>query len=120
MAGDKLVKLGKPDAAQPYYDKTIVIEEAILGKNHPVVKALHEKLAFEDLTCWQRSTLRKSMAVLYEGLQMEKKANKLLKLDQKKLAKDELERVLKIEEEILGEQHPMTISLQEKIILSTT
>jgi tetratricopeptide (TPR) repeat protein len=119
MTGDELFKLRKYELAQRYYNKTIEIEEAILGKDHPVFKSLLEKLAMTDVDCWQRSSLRKASAVLHEGLQMEKQGDYLLKLGNKDRAKEEYEHVLKIEEAVLGEQHPITISLQQKIILST-
>ena len=117
--GDKLVKLGRPELAQREYKKTIAIEEAILGDDHPVVNSFREKISTECDDCWQRSTLRKAMEAVYAGLKIEKQGDYLLKNGLTAQAKAEYEKALKIEEAVLGEHHPMTSSMKQKIILST-
>ncbi|KAL3906061.1 MAG: hypothetical protein SGILL_009427 [Bacillariaceae sp.] len=117
--GDKLIKLGRNELAQREYKKVLVIEEAILGEEHPVVSSFREKIAIEDDHCWQRSTLRKAMDAIYTGLKHEKHGDYLLKNGLTNQAKAEYEKALKIETAVLGEDHPMTSSMKQKIIIST-
>ncbi|KAL3911447.1 MAG: hypothetical protein SGILL_007279 [Bacillariaceae sp.] len=117
--GDKLVKLGRNELAQREYKKVLAIEEAILGENHPVVNSFREKIAIEDDHCWQRSTLRKAMDAIYTGLKHEKHGDYLLKNGLTNQAKTEYEKALKIEAAVLGQDHPMTSSMKQKIIIST-
>ena len=89
-----------------------------MGDDHPVVNSFREKIGTDE-ECWQRSTLRKAMDALYTGLKLEKQGDYLVKNGLKDQAKAHYERALKIEEAVLGEHHPMTSSMKQKIILST-
>mmetsp|Transcript_31528 Transcript_31528/g.52609 ORF Transcript_31528/g.52609 Transcript_31528/m.52609 type:complete len:176 (-) Transcript_31528:70-597(-) len=116
--GDQLTKLGRHDLAAREYQKVIDIETAVLGEHHPIVVSFREKID-SDHGGWQKSSLTKAMEALHQGLKYEKQGDYLRKLGAKEYAKTEYEKALKIEEVVLGEHHPMAVSLKEKIIIST-
>lgn len=113
MKGDQLAKLGQEDLAQANYDRLLEIEEEFIGEEHPVVVAFHEKLEKEE--GWEKTAIRDASSHLAKAIKFEKQGNELRKLGQNDKAKLEYEKVYKIEAAILGEDHPMTIAMREKI-----
>jgi predicted negative regulator of RcsB-dependent stress response len=113
MKGDALAKLGKEDLAQASYDRLLEIEEEFIGEEHPMLLAFHEKLDKEE--GWEKTAIRDASASLAKAIKHEKDGNQLRKLGQNDKAKHEYEKVYKIEAAVLGEDHPMTIAMREKI-----
>jgi hypothetical protein len=113
---DELEKLGS-GLARMEYEKSLHIEEQWIGKDHPFVKELQEKL-HEPTGSWKRAAHRHGAKALKASLQHEKAEDFLLKAGDKEHAHKEYNSALAIEEHVLGKTHPMVTSLKEKIIIA--
>jgi hypothetical protein len=90
------------------YETGFQIEEKTLGKSHPLVLQLREKLLMKS----SRDTFqRKDMRVLLDSFSHEKHANYLVKVGHKNKAISEYKYCLDIEKRITGETHPMVCQL---------
>mmetsp|Transcript_12477 Transcript_12477/g.30042 ORF Transcript_12477/g.30042 Transcript_12477/m.30042 type:complete len:158 (+) Transcript_12477:300-773(+) len=113
LKGDELTKLGMDEKAAKEYEKTLAITEEFIGEEHPVVEAFHEKLEKEE--GWEKAAITDASQKLVKAIRHEQAGNKLRKLGQNTKAVREYEKAMKIEASILGEDHPMTVAMQEKI-----
>jgi hypothetical protein len=113
MKGDELSKLGMDDKARAEYDRLLEIEEEFIGEEHPMVEAFHEKLEREE--GWEKTAIRDASVKLARAIKHEQNGNKLRKLGLNDKARLEYEKVYKIEAAVLGEDHPMTVAMREKI-----
>jgi hypothetical protein len=119
--GDDLKSRGMTHQAMKKYQKSLTIEEHILGKSHPVVSAFYEKL--DEVNGWATSptvssqpvSLRLAAFALEESLELEKEGDRLWKIGKHDLARRKYEMAYSIEIIVVGEHHPMVSSLQEKI-----
>jgi tetratricopeptide (TPR) repeat protein len=116
--GDELDKLGRPELAARKYQKSVHLEEEVLGEHHPVVEEFHTKIINSEE--WKPSLHRVAADALSSSLAHEKEGDKLVKLGQKEKARHEYDVALKIEEKVVGQNHPMVNSLKEKIIINTS
>jgi tetratricopeptide (TPR) repeat protein len=116
---DELQRLGKLDLAAREYEKSLELEEKCLGKDHPVVRAFRHKLELPSTpeTSWKRTAHRPAAEALAESLHHEREGDYLHKLGYNDLAKHEYDMALKIEKHVVGPDHPMVTSLEQKVIL---
>jgi hypothetical protein len=78
-----------------------------------VVQALQHKLASRQ-TGWQRTAQRTTMVALYESIKHEKRGDYLFKNEKLTLAARKYQQSLRMEQRILGEDHPLVVSLAQK------
>jgi tetratricopeptide (TPR) repeat protein len=106
--GDFLEKLDRYELASRAYETGLQIEEKNLGKSHPLVLQLREKLLMKR----SRNTFqRKDMTKLLDSFSHEKHANYLVKVGHKNKAISGYKYCLDIENRIIGENHPMVCQL---------
>ena len=116
--GDELQRLGRIELAAKEYEKSLELEEKYLGKDHPVVEDFRHKLDVPPTTApWKRTAHRPAAELLAESLHHEREGDFLHKLGYDDLARHEYDAALKIEKHVVGAEHPMVTSLEEKIIL---
>jgi predicted negative regulator of RcsB-dependent stress response len=114
--GDVLVKLGKSDLAMRTYKKSLSIEAKLIGKDHAMVSSFVDKMLKQD--DWKSASQRDATRGLAESLTLEKEGDTLQKLGKPDFALRQYQKALHIEQQLLGEDHPMVTSLQEKIALA--
>ena len=115
--GDRLTKLGRFDLAMKEYNKSIQIEQAYVGQHHPIVSSYQDKL-LEKYDSLKRIQQRADSVALSKSLQLEKEGDKLQKQGKNKLAQRKYEKSYTIETAVLGADHPMVSSLEQKIVIS--
>lgn len=117
--GDKLSKLGKSELAMREYTKSLKIEKAYLGQHHQMVSDYRDKLLEKDGSLKKTSQRLASLA-LAKSFNFEKEGDQLRRLGRAELAHRKYEKSCNIEKRILGADHPMVTSLQQKMIIGRT
>jgi hypothetical protein len=114
VKADKLSELGRKELAAKEYAKCLKIEDQVLGKDHPLVKELKNKLT--NKSGWEKTTQRKGMKALEQSFKNEKQADYLAKNEKEDLSVRAYEVSLRLEKAVLGSDHPVVASLREKIL----
>ena len=108
--GDYLEKHGQYDLATRAYTTGLQLEEKMLGKSHPLVFQLREKLLVKRGSL-QKTFQRKDMKALEDSFKHEKHVNYLMKAGQMTSAVREYKYCLKIEKRVIGKNHHMVSQL---------
>jgi hypothetical protein len=114
--GDKMSKLDKSEKAIREYQKSIQLEKVYLGQYHQMVSDYHDKL-LEKEGSLKKISLRFASLALSKSLELEKEGDKLCVLGRIELAQRKYKKCYTIEKSILGDDHPMVSSLQQKMII---
>mmetsp|Transcript_26669 Transcript_26669/g.43859 ORF Transcript_26669/g.43859 Transcript_26669/m.43859 type:complete len:164 (-) Transcript_26669:30-521(-) len=119
---DSFMQNGKARKARKKYKKSLLIQEQILGKNHPVVSDFQEKIRDSQMGGMGPGTMttRWSTMALLESLQMERRGDRLAEMGNYERARKMYERSYTIESIIVGENHPMVLMMHEKMSLIAT